>query len=189
MTPRTLIISGSPRPTGDSASLIKMLTDRLHGEYRIINAYKEKISPCMDCRYCRSNHGCAINDGMGEILDYLADCDNLVIVSPVYYSMLTGKLLDLFSRLQTWYSASAFRGEQLSVKPKHGGLILTAGGRDSCSHALAVGDILLSAAGVVYKSCPAVVARNTDKLSANENMQAINEVVRLSAYLNREEEK
>ena len=67
---KTLILNGSPRQNGDTASLIEKITEKLPGEYKIINAYRCNISPCVDCRYCRENRGCAIRDEMQEINTY-----------------------------------------------------------------------------------------------------------------------
>ena len=72
---KTLIFNGSPRKNGDTVSLIRKVTEGLEGEYKIVNAYYCNISPCIDCRYCRRKPGCAIQDEMQEIYDYIEDCD------------------------------------------------------------------------------------------------------------------
>ncbi|MBQ8884412.1 MAG: flavodoxin family protein, partial [Oscillospiraceae bacterium] len=59
---KTLIFNGSPRSNGDTASLLKILTKNLDGEFKIVNCYKDKISPCVDCRKCREIDGCVIKD-------------------------------------------------------------------------------------------------------------------------------
>lgn len=125
---KTLIINGSPRVNGDTASLIRIVTEGISGEYKILNAYRCDISPCMDCRYCREHPGCAIQDGMQEIYDYIQECDNILIASPIYFSELTGKLLDVGSRLQTYFCARFFRGEPPIPKPKKGAVMLVGGG-------------------------------------------------------------
>ena len=89
---KTLIINGSPRPKGDTASLVRRLAEHLRGEVKIVDAYRCNISPCVDCRYCWQNEGCAISDGMQELYAYLESCDNAVIASPVYFSELRAKL-------------------------------------------------------------------------------------------------
>ncbi len=125
---KTLILNGSPRENGDTASLIKKVTGKIPGEYKLINAYRCNISPCIDCRYCWEHTGCAIEDEMQEIYPYIQECDNILIASPVYFSELTGKLLDLGSRLQTYYCAAFFRGEKPIEKEKKGAVILVGGG-------------------------------------------------------------
>ena len=108
---KTLILNGSPRKNGDTVSLIKKLTQQLNGEYKIVDSYYSDISACVDCRYCWNNEGCSINDEMAEIYDYIADCDNVVIASPIYFSQPTGKLLDVCSRFQRYFAAKYFRNE------------------------------------------------------------------------------
>ena len=125
---KTLILNGSPRPRGDTAGLIGIVRESLAGEVKVVDAYRCDVSPCVDCRYCREHPGCAIDDGMGEIYGYIQDCDNILIASPIYFSELTGKLLDLGSRLQTFFSARYFRGEEPFPSPKRGAVILVGGG-------------------------------------------------------------
>ncbi len=125
---KTLIINGSPRENGDTASLIRELKKKLPGEYKTVDAYRCDVSPCTDCRYCREHDGCAIKDEMQDIYSYIQACDNILIASPVYFSELTGKLLDLGSRLQTYYCAAFFRGEKPIEKEKKGAVILVGGG-------------------------------------------------------------
>lgn len=125
---KTLILNGSPRITGDTTSLIEKVTEKIVGEYRIVDAYRCNISPCIDCRFCWEEQGCAINDEMQEIYGYIQDCDNILIASPIYFSELTGKLLDVGSRIQTYWCAKYFRKEEPVVKSKKGAVILVGGG-------------------------------------------------------------
>ena len=64
---KTHIFNGSPRTHGDTLSLFNRLTQSLDGEYRVVDAYRSNISPCLDCRYCWKNSGCAINDEVQTI--------------------------------------------------------------------------------------------------------------------------
>ena len=64
---KTLILNGSPRVHGDTVSLIDRLIKTLDGECRVVDAYRSNISPCLDCRYCWRNKGCAIQDEMQEV--------------------------------------------------------------------------------------------------------------------------
>lgn len=128
MIMKTLILNGSPRINGDTDSLMNKITEKIVGEYRIVYAYRCNISPCLDCRYCWENNGCAINDEMQEIYKYIQDCDNILIASPIYFSELTGRLLDVGSRLQTYFCARSFRKEEPITKSKKGAVILVGGG-------------------------------------------------------------
>lgn len=125
---KTLIFNGSPRINGDTASLINFVIPKLNGEYKIVNAYFDHISPCIDCRYCWTASDCAIEDEMHQVYAYIEECDNIIIASPIYFSELTGKLLDIVSRLQMYYCAKHFRNESLIHKTKTGAVILVGGG-------------------------------------------------------------
>lgn len=125
---KTLIFNGSPRKNGDTASLLAQIVKKLPGEYRLVAAYRCGISPCVDCRYCWEHSGCAINDEMQEVYQYIQECDNILIASPLYFSELTGKLLDVGSRLQTYFCARYFRETEPVVKPKKGAVLLVGGG-------------------------------------------------------------
>lgn len=90
-----------------------------------MNAYRCNISPCVDCRYCWNNCGCAIEDEMQEVYNYIQECDNILIASPIYFSELTGKLLDVGSRLQTYFCARFFRKEEPVQKTKRGAVVFS----------------------------------------------------------------
>ena len=169
---KTLILNGSPRANGDTASLVKELTGKLPGEYKIVNAYQCGVSPCVDCRYCWEHSGCAITDEMQEIYDYIQECDNILIASPVYFSELTGKLLDLGSRLQTYYCAAFFRKEKPVAKEKKGAVILVGGGDGHMEKAYSTARILLR-----HMNCQSihdlVSSHNTNTIPASEDANAL----------------
>lgn len=121
---KTLILNGSPKRNGDTAALIREFTKHLNGDVRVVSSYFDNISPCLDCRHCWSNPGCIINDDMQNVYPYLEACDNLVIASPVWFSELSGPLLTLASRIQTYCAARLFRNQSIRIKHKNGILIL-----------------------------------------------------------------
>lgn len=169
---KTLILNGSPRIHGDTQSLIHMIKDNVTDEFLTVDAYRCHISPCMDCRYCWKNSGCAIQDEMQEIYDYIQICDNILIASPIYFSELTGKLLDVGSRLQTYFCARFFRKEEAVPKPKKGAVILTGGGDGHMDKAYETACTLLH-----HMNChtihPCVFSHNTNIRPASEDEQAL----------------
>lgn len=74
---KTLIINGSPRVNGDTVSLINIFKEKINGEYMMVDAYRCKASPCIDCRFCWENSGCAIDDEMQQIYAYIQECNNI----------------------------------------------------------------------------------------------------------------
>ncbi len=180
---KTLILNGSPRKNGDTVSLINKLTEQLNGEYKTVDAYYSDISACIDCRYCWNNDGCSINDEMTEIYDYIADCDNIVIASPIYFSQPTGKLLDVCSRFQTYFAAKYFRNQAPIIKPKKGAVILVGGGDGNPEDAYKTACTLLRHINVtnIY---PLVGAFSTNKSSSTTDKNASNDICNVSDYLN-----
>ena len=108
---------------------------------------------------------------MQDIYKYIQECDNILIASPLYFSELTGKLLDVGSRLQTYFCARFFRNEEPIVKSKKGAVILVGGGDGHIDKAYGTACILLhhmncsSIHEVVYSlntnTKPAIYDKNT----------------------------
>ena len=180
---KTLILNGSPRKNGDTISLINKLTEQLNGEYKIVDAYYSDISACVDCRYCWNNEGCSINDEMAEIYDYIADCDNVVIASPIYFSQPTGKLLDVCSRFQTYFASKYFRNESPSIKPKKGAVILVGGGDGNPSDAYKTACTMLRHINV-KDIFPFVGSFNTNNTSAVDDENVINGITNIANFIN-----
>lgn len=179
---RTLIFNGSPRVRGDTAFLLSLLKEQLKGEIRTVDAYRCGIAPCIDCRYCMKNDGCSIKDGMQEIYGYIRDCDGIVIASPVYFSELTGKLLDVGSRLQSFYCARTFRNIEPVQKSKKGAVILTGGGDGSPDKAFSTARILLGQMGCrdihpLVKSC------RTNERPASKDEEAKAGIMSIARFL------
>ena len=182
---KTLIINGSPRPSGDTVSLIRRLEESLAGEYRVLDAYRCGISPCVDCRYCKEHSGCAIQDDMQEVYPYIQECDNIVIASPIYFSEVTGRVLDVCSRLQTYFCARFFRKETPIPKAKKGAVILVGGGDGAPDKAYGTARTLLR-----LMNCrdihPMVCSHNTDRQPAIEDGQALAGVESIAQFFNQE---
>ena len=180
---KTLIINGSPRINGDTASLLDVVKENIEGEYKVVDAYRCSISPCLDCRFCWKNNGCAINDEMQEIYDYIQICDNILIASPIYFSELTGKLLDVGSRLQTYFCANFFRKEQPIAKSKKGAVVLVGGGDGSMNKPYETACILLH-----HMNCfnihESVFSHNTNVTPAIEDKQVINGIHSIIDFFN-----
>ena len=180
---KTLIINGSPRKNGDTAALIQELTPHLTGEVRIISCYDD-ISPCIDCRYCWKHEGCAVKDGMQEIYEYLIDCDNVVLASPVWFSSLSGPALNLASRFQTYFSARRFRNAPVERKLKKGLILLAGGNAGTEVHPLEVARMILRTAGCLKDEITSVVSMNTDEVPAKDDCAALEQIRQQADRLN-----
>lgn len=169
---KTLIFNGSPRKNGDTVTLINEFTKHINGEYKVVEAYDCNIYPCVDCRYCWENSGCCQKDDMQEVYNYIQGCDNVLIASPLYFSELTGQLLAITSRLQTYFCARYFRKEVPILKEKKGGVILVGGGDGNIETAYRTASALLRLMNV-QTIAPVVFSHNTDKIPSKDDIRAI----------------
>ncbi len=180
---KTLIINGSPRINGDTANLLDIIKENIDGEYRVIDAYRCSISPCLDCRFCWKNNGCVINDEMQEIYDYIQISDNILIASPIYFSELTGKLLDVGSRLQTYFCAKFFRKEKPIAKSKKGAVVLVGGGDGNMRKPYETACTLLHHMNC-YNIHDVVFSHNTNVRPAIEDEQVLNGIQSIIDFFN-----
>lgn len=180
---KTLILNGSPRKNGDTVSLLNEMKKHLKGEVIIISAYNDDINPCTDCRYCWTHKECIIKDDMQRVYELLNEVDNIVIASPVYFSQLTGELLNLASRFQLYYAIRRIQKDKtFSLKHKKGVLILVGGGDGSPEPAVDTANIFFRHLNA--ECIDTVMSLNTDKVSAKDDMDAIEGIRRAAERLN-----
>jgi multimeric flavodoxin WrbA len=180
---KTLIFSGTPRKNGDTMELINEFIKHLEGEYKIIDSYNCNIKPCVDCRYCWKNTGCCINDEMQDVYNYIQECDNILIASPLYFSELTGQLLAITSRLQTYFSARFFRKEKPIEKGKKGGVIIVGGGDGNIDNAYKTACILLHHMNS-RDIAPVVYSHDTNNISSKDDIGALEGSKNLALFFN-----
>ena len=169
---KTLIINGSPRKNGDTQALIDAFVSGLSGEYRVISR-DDGISPCIDCRYCWSHDGCAVNDAMQDVYAYLADCDAVVLASPVWFSSLSGPALDIGSRLQTYFARKCFRHQPSPLKPKRGVILLVGAQPQTVHGPIANAKTILGLANITKDDISVIASMNTDRIPASADKAAL----------------
>lgn len=179
---KTLIFNGSPRKNGNTSALVGELIRRLDGEVKIVRAYDCGVKPCVDCRFCWENNGCAIKDGMQAIYEDIREADNIVVASPMHFTELTGQLLAVLSRLQTFWSARFLRQEEPVPKKKKGGIIIVRGGVGVLERARETAEALLlemnaQPVGVVF-------ADNSDVLPSAKVPEVLKKIRVLAEALN-----
>ena len=125
-----LILNGSPRKNGSTASLIKAFTE---GAEDSGNAVREayihgmEINACLGCDSCMKTHaGCVQKDeSMAKIYEDLDWCDVIVFASPVYFGCLTAQTKTVIDRMWAWFNLPDHFGMKKKVV-----LISTARGTD-----------------------------------------------------------
>lgn len=180
---KTVIINGSPRKNGDTVALINKFQELLHGETIIINTYSAAVQPCIDCRFCWTNNACALQDEMVNIIEMVDAADNIVIASPLYFSELTGSLLQFTSRLQyLWVSKNIRHESVLTDKKRNGVVILTGGGDGSPDRAILTAKCLLNHMGATYFDH--VCSHNTNVTPAKDDTEAICKIRTITERIN-----
>ena len=182
---KTIIFSGTPRKNGDTMALISEFINYLEGEYKIVDTYDCNIKPCIDCRYCWNSSGCSINDEMQEVYNYIQECDNILIASPLYFSELSGQLMTVMSRLQTYFCSRYFRKVNPIQKEKKGGVIIVGGGDGSIDKAYKTACILLHHMNS-RNIAPVVCSHNTNSIPAKNDRDALDSSRNLAKFFNLE---
>ena len=127
---KILIINGSPRKNGSTASLIKAFTsgaEESGNEVREAYIQGMDIKMCLGCDACMKTHtGCVQKDeGMAKIYEDLSWCDVIVFASPVYFGYLTAQTKTVIDRMWAWFNLPGNFGAK-----KQSALISTARGTD-----------------------------------------------------------
>lgn len=165
---KTLILNASPRKEGDSAYMAALLKKYLPGEAEILRLSDEKIAPCIDCRACQRQKGCALGDDFEPYAQLIQVADAVVIASPIWFATLPGPFLSAMSRLQCFFSARIFRGEGASFWGKRGAILLSGGGSGGKDAAFQTAEILLREMGVEGEILK-IFAPDTDFRPARED--------------------
>ena len=113
-----MIIVGSPRVNGRCATLADELFEACIEDYpddlvSLIPLSSVEVEPCVGCNACRSSEDneCPIDDDMAEIREVLDDCDELILVCPVYFAGAPATMKAFLDRLQPYFWTDARRGQ------------------------------------------------------------------------------
>jgi len=180
---KTLIFNGSPKKNGDTERLIHELTVHLNGEIKIVSCYDD-ITPCKDCRYCWQNIGCSINDEMQIVYDYIQDCDTIVFASPIWFSSLSGPLLNLTSRIQSIWATSQFQNKTVLDKEKSGVIILVGAQIETADIPDKTAQGIMNHLNVNRPSISRIYSLDTNNLPASKDKVALKKCREVAENLN-----
>ena len=100
---KILILNGSPRKNGKTASLVKAFVDGAEASgNEIKNLYLQdmNIGGCLACEGCQRNGGvCVQKDDMQIVSEAFLWADVVVFASPQYWGTITGQLKIVIDRL------------------------------------------------------------------------------------------
>lgn len=128
MTKTILILNGSPREKGNSASLAEQLAigaREAGAAVESVYLHGLDIRACDACDECAATGMCVIKDDMQPLYPKLAAADVIVLASPIYWFTFTAQLKLCMDR---WY---AFQGERWKpLRGKKFALLLAYGDTD-----------------------------------------------------------
>ena len=135
MSKSILILKGSPRKNGNSATLADQIyagAKKAGAEVESVYLSGLEINPCDACDACQEgNDGCIVQDDMQSLYPKLEGADVIVIASPIYYFTMTAQIKSFIDR---WYAlesdhGSALKGKELAIALVYGDTDLyTSGG-------------------------------------------------------------
>lgn len=99
---KVLVINGSPHQDGCTKRALDEVIKALENEQIetiYIHIGNKNIAGCIACNYCKENHKCVVDDIVNEASRAFAECDGILIGSPVYYSGMNGTLKSFLDRL------------------------------------------------------------------------------------------
>lgn len=128
---KILIVMGSPRKEGNSATLAKQViagAESTGAQVESFYLHGMDIQPCTGCDGCRgeTEKDCVIDDDMQTLYPKLREADALVIASPIYWFTVSAQTKLFMDR---WY---AFGGDEeyAAFAGKRIGIVLTYGDTD-----------------------------------------------------------
>ena len=98
---KVLIINGSPRKNGITATALHMLEEELFKsgvEVDFVNLSDIKMSHCIGCCSCYKTGRCCIDDDAERLSNRIAEADGIVLGSPTYASNVSGLMKDFIDR-------------------------------------------------------------------------------------------
>ena len=129
MPKQILILKGSPREKGNSATLADRLAagaTAAGAQVESIYLHSLDIRPCDACDLCKDpGSGCVIEDDMQPLYPKLAEADAIVLASPIYWFTFSSQVKLCMDR---WYAFKSSRYQEIKDKPF--GIILTYGDTD-----------------------------------------------------------
>ncbi len=99
---KVLLINGSPHKDGCTNRALKEIAAELKEngtDSEIVWIGTDALHGCIACGGCAKTKKCVFDDVANVISEKMADCDGLIIGSPVYYSSPNGSLLAMLDRL------------------------------------------------------------------------------------------
>ena len=121
---KVLLINGSPHKDGCTNRALSEVAYALGTsgiDSEIVWIGTDAKHGCIACGGCKETKQCVFDDGVNEISEKMAECDGLVIGSPVYYAGPNGALCAMLDRLFGFCPYLAHKPAAAVVSARRGG--------------------------------------------------------------------
>ena len=126
---KVLLVNGSPRSGSNTAIALEEMKKVFIEEGKetvTLNIGTKDVRGCIACGKCREKVSCVFGDVVNEAAEILAECDGMVVGSPVYYASANGTVTAFMDRLffSSPFSKAMKVGASIAVA-RRGGLTAT----------------------------------------------------------------
>ncbi len=126
---KVLMINGSPRAEGNTYVALREMEKIFKEEgieTEILQVGNKAVRGCIACGSCAKNGKCVFDDAVNEAAPKFAECDGIVVGSPVYYASANATLIAFLDRLfySTGFDKTMKVGASV-VAARRGGLSAT----------------------------------------------------------------
>ncbi len=183
-TMRVLLINGSPRREGNTFLALSEIAKVLKQEgieTEIVGIGTRAVRGCIACGKCKEIGGnrCIFEDDIcNDISTRMAECDGVIVGSPVYYGQPNGTVLSLIQRM--FYSA----GKYFEGKPAAAVAVCRRGGATAAFQALQMPFQMMNMPLVTSQYWNIVYGREAGQAALDaEGLQTMRTLARNMAYL------
>lgn len=138
---KLLVISGSPTAGSSTDILLKAVADAVVSEmgaehqvqFDFVKINDLQFIPCQACGKAPHEEWCVFHDAITPVLEQIAECDCLVVGSPIYFDSVSAQLKALMDRCNCFRPAD-FEGNDPKqnfiklIKRKRPGAMVLVGG-------------------------------------------------------------
>lgn len=127
---KVLIINGSPRVHGNTAAALEEMKKIFAAEgveIEEVHVGGLDLHSCIACTSCAKTGKCVFDDEVNKTAPKLAECDGVVIGSPVHFAQAPGALTSFLSRLfySTWAVDKTMKVGAVMVSARRSGATAT----------------------------------------------------------------
>jgi multimeric flavodoxin WrbA len=135
---KVLGILGSPRPDGNTATLLHQVLEGAAAQgatTTTIVTNNLTIRGCINCDVCKKTGQCVLKDDMQEIYGKINESDVIIFASPNYMGGIAGNLKPVIDRLYAYISVTEAGELRTTIKtPKKVALLITQNAPEEYTH-------------------------------------------------------